>query len=97
MGLLHVSISSQNAVVPRKTDDLDQTLRKRLEILAPYLEVLAKVKETTPSSSSDHQILDTLYRLVEMTELDKLRAAEHVADWHLMHKDRVLAEMKGQK
>lgn len=69
-------ISTHHAVVPRNKQNIDQTLSERMEILAPYLAAIAKAKESNQSDSSEHQLLDVLYRLVEMTELSNLKAAE---------------------
>ena len=92
MGLQQVS--THHAVVPRNKQNIDQTLSERSEILAPYLAAIAKAKESNQSDSSERQLLDVLFRLVEMTELSKLKAAEMVADWYRTRRDVVLAEME---
>jgi hypothetical protein len=94
MGLHQVT--SEHAVVPLNKDNLDQTLSERLEILSPYLAVIAKAKEASPSNLADNQLFDVLYRLVEITELSKLKVAEMVADWDRTERPKVLARMKGQ-
>jgi hypothetical protein len=94
MGLHQVT--SEDAVVPLNKENLDQTRSERLEILSPYLAVIAKAKESSPSNFTDHQLFDVLYRLVEITELSKLRVAEMVADWDRTERPKVLARMNCQ-
>ena len=93
MGLHQVT--SEHAVVPPNRENLDQTLSERLELLSPYLAVIAKAKEASPSNFADNQLFDVLYRLVEITEISKLKVAEMVADWDRTERPKVLARMKG--
>jgi hypothetical protein len=97
MGLQHVAVLNQNAVVPQRVDDLNQVLSERSESLAPYLAAITKAKNSSPASSTEHRLFEVLYRLVEMTELSKLKAAEMVADWNLTRRDVVLAELEEQR
>ncbi len=94
MGLVRASFSPQENLAARKKQDCEKTRRDRLEVVGSYLELIDRLKTASRGKRSDLQILERLYRLVEMSSLNKLRAAEHVADWHLTRRAKVLDEMK---
>lgn len=97
MGLGAIAFETEREAGIEKREDYEDQRSVRIEVMAPYLDLLNKLKTTLPPGSADLETAERLYRLVEMTSLRKLKDAALVANWHKYRKPHVEANMKSRQ
>lgn len=97
MGLGAIAFETERELGIDKREDYEDQRSARMEVMAPYLDLLDRLKKTLPPDSGDLETAEKLYRLVEITSLRKLKDAALVANWHKYRKPQIEANMKSRQ
>lgn len=80
-------------VQPKKLSEREARVRERYDVLNEYLNLLEELRSNESVGSRRVRTLDTLYRLVEMTEISDITRAKLVSDWHIDRRPVVIQEL----